>query len=163
MGAFLQLALFIVLESSFPLIAKANSQRQWVLSNIAIGWKFSQRACVLGFAMSGKESLKSTLQQTSCHRITLDQLSSVFKLICTSFKHLFIQYQIAQRSILGSNSDRFLLVGCRSWGSFPLIAKANSQARCENFHPITTFENTRFPLQSFCPRGRNEHVSTVAI
>ena len=25
-------------------------------------------------------------------------------------------------------------------GSFPLIAKANSQARCENFHPITAFE-----------------------
>ena len=30
-----------------------------------------------------------------------------------------------------------------SKASFPLIAKANSQARCENFHPITIFENTR--------------------
>ena len=27
-----------------------------------------------------------------------------------------------------------------------LIAKANSQARCENFHPITIFENTRCEL-----------------
>ena len=31
----------------------ASSQR--VLSNIVIGWKFSERACELGFAMSGKE------------------------------------------------------------------------------------------------------------
>ncbi len=34
-------------------------------------------------------------------------------------------------------------------GSFPLIAKANSQARCENFHPITIFESTRCEL-GFC-------------
>ncbi len=27
-------------------------------------------------------------------------------------------------------------------GSFPLIVKANSQARCENFHPITILEGT---------------------
>jgi hypothetical protein len=31
-------------------------------------------------------------------------------------------------------------------GSFPLIAKANSQARCENFHLITIFEGTRYEL-----------------
>ena len=31
-------------------------------------------------------------------------------------------------------------------GSFPLIAKPNSQARCENLHPITIFESTRCEL-----------------
>ena len=30
--------------------------------------------------------------------------------------------------------------------SFPLIAKANLQARCENFHPVTIFESTRYEL-----------------
>jgi hypothetical protein len=37
-------------------------------------------------------------------------------------------------------------------GSFPLIAKANSQACWENFHPITIFESTRRELAtvSFC-------------
>ena len=29
-------------------------------------------------------------------------------------------------------------------GSFPLIATPNSQARCENFQPITIFERNRF-------------------
>ncbi len=29
---------------------------------------------------------------------------------------------------------------------FPLIAKDNSQAHCENFHPITIFESTRCEL-----------------
>ena len=37
-------------------------------------------------------------------------------------------------------------------GSFPLIAKANSQARCENFHPITIFESTRYELASWLLR-----------
>ena len=31
-------------------------------------------------------------------------------------------------------------------GSFPLITKANSQARCKNFHPITIFASTRCEL-----------------
>ena len=35
-------------------------------------------------------------------------------------------------------------------GSFPLIAKANSQARCDNFQPITIFESTRCELAGFC-------------
>ncbi len=34
-------------------------------------------------------------------------------------------------------------------GSFPITAKANSQARCENFHPITIFESTRCELASW--------------
>ena len=34
--------------------------------------------------------------------------------------------------------------------SFPLIAKANSQARCDNFQPITIFESTRCELAGFC-------------
>ena len=33
--------------------------------------------------------------------------------------------------------------------SFPLIAKVNSQARCENFHPITIFETNRCELASW--------------
>ena len=42
--------------SLFSLIAKANSQaRSECFSNIVIRWKFSQRACELAFAMSGKE------------------------------------------------------------------------------------------------------------
>ncbi len=32
-------------------------------------------------------------------------------------------------------------------GSFPLIAKPNSHARCENFHPITIFKTNS--LQAF--------------
>ena len=52
-----QVVIFAIsyIKASFPLIAKANSQR--VLSNIVIGCKFSQRACELAFAMSGKEPL----------------------------------------------------------------------------------------------------------
>jgi hypothetical protein len=34
-------------------------------------------------------------------------------------------------------------------GSFPLIAKPNSQARCRKFHPITIFESTRCKLASW--------------
>ena len=30
-------------------------------------------------------------------------------------------------------------------------------------HLVTGGGKGRFPLQSFCPRGRNEHVSTFAI
>ena len=37
-------------------------------------------------------------------------------------------------------------------GAFPLIAKPNSQARCENFHPITIFESTRCELASWLLR-----------
>ena len=33
--------------------------------------------------------------------------------------------------------------------SFPLIAKSNSQAGSENFHPITIFESTRCELASW--------------
>ncbi len=33
-----------------------------------------------------------------------------------------------------------------SKGSLPLIAKTNSRARCENFHPITIFESTHCQL-----------------
>ena len=39
-------------------------------------------------------------------------------------------------------------------GSFPLIAKANSQARCENFHPITICESTRCEL-AFAMSGKD--------
>ena len=37
--------------------------------------------------------------------------------------------------------------------SFPLIAIVNSQARCENFHPITIFESTRCEL-AFAMSGK---------
>ncbi len=40
-------------------------------------------------------------------------------------------------------SVMYQLVFDSSKAFFPLIAKANSLARCENFHPITIFENTR--------------------
>ncbi len=36
--------------------------------------------------------------------------------------------------------------------SFALIAKANSQARRENFHPIAIFESTRCKLASWLLR-----------
>ena len=36
--------------------------------------------------------------------------------------------------------------------SFSLIAKANSQARCEHFDPIPTFESTRCELASWLLR-----------
>jgi hypothetical protein len=34
-------------------------------------------------------------------------------------------------------------------GSFSLITKPNSHARCENFHPITIFERTRCKISSW--------------
>ena len=43
-------------------------------------------------------------------------------------------------------------------GSFPLIAKANSQACCENFHPITISESTHCELTSWLLRGFSTHV-----
>ncbi len=44
----------------------ASSQR--VLSNIMIGWKHSQRACELAFAMSGKEPLRRFSTWRICSR-----------------------------------------------------------------------------------------------
>ncbi len=38
-----------------------------------------------------------------------------------------------------------------SKGSFPLVAKVNLQARCENFHPVTIFKSTHASLRvGFC-------------
>ena len=47
-----------------------------------------------------------------------------------------------------------------NYGSFPLIAKANSQARYENFHPITIFESTRCEL-AFAMSEKRLKVFTV--
>ncbi len=61
-----------------------------------------------------------------------------------------------QHDWLATNTDdiRFLLLRAKKnrkvenglKASFPLIAKPNSQARCENFYPIRIFESTRCEL-----------------
>ena len=48
-------------------------------------------------------------------------------------------------------------------GSFALIAKANSQVRYENFHPITIFESTRCELTSWLLRWVKKRLSLVPL
>ena len=49
--------------------------------------------------------------------------------------------------------------------SFPLIAKPNSQARCENFYPITIFETLAASLRvGYCDewkRGLSQHCTSI--
>jgi hypothetical protein len=56
-----------------------------VLSNIVIGWKFLQRACELGFAMSGKEHLGIMLVDYMCSTSSIVLLTNCLFFICSSY------------------------------------------------------------------------------
>ena len=62
-----------------------------MLSNIVVGWKFSERACELGSVMSGKEALHRVSNKVGCVRCIAAQW---VKLIILSIPPIYITQKL---------------------------------------------------------------------